>query len=79
MKTQTFELLVDKAPYEVQAIQYQFNTETRFRVSFNGSPVYVFVWDEELKRYTAIGDGAGVIPDSVETAISEKLLQHAHA
>lgn len=73
-QTQTFELLVDGTPYEVKATPFEFNTETRFRVSFNGSPIYIFVWDSELKRLTAIGDGTDTIPDSLEEAISEHLV-----
>ena len=75
MKTRTilFELLVDGVPYEVRATPFQFNDDIRFRVSYNGGPVYVFVYDQELKRLTAIGEGTETIPDSLEMAISQKL------
>lgn len=73
-QTQTMELLVDGTPYEVKATPFQFNGETRFRVSFNGSPVYIFVWDSELKRLTAIGEGTDTIPVSLEESISGHLL-----
>jgi hypothetical protein len=73
-QTQTIELLVDGIPYEVKATPYEFNTETRFRVSFNGSPIYIFVWDSELKRLTAIGEGADTIPANLEESISGHLL-----
>lgn len=75
MKTKTFlfELLVDGVPYEVRATPFQYNDDIRYRVSFNGGQIYVFVYDQELKRFAAIGDGAETIPDSLETAISRKL------
>jgi len=70
----TFELIVDGVPYEVKATPYEFNTETRYRVSFNGSPVYIFVWDGSLHKLTAIGNGTESIPDSLEEAIAQRLL-----
>lgn len=75
MKTKTFlfELLVDGVPYEVRATPFQFNDDVRFRVSYNGGQIYVFVWDQELRRLTAIGEDTGTIPDSLERAISQKL------
>ena len=72
-KTFLFELLVDGVPYEVRIIPFQYNDDIRFRVSYNGGPVFIFVYDQELKRLSAIGDGAGTIPDSLENAISQKL------
>lgn len=74
VQTQKMEFLVDGMPYEVKATPFQFNDETRFRVSFNGSPIYIFVWDSELKRLTAIGDGTDTIPVNLEEAISGHLL-----
>jgi hypothetical protein len=75
MKTKTFlfELLVDGVPYEVRATPFRFNDDIRYRVSYNGGQIYVFVWDEQLKRLTAIGEGTETIPDSLESAISQKL------
>jgi hypothetical protein len=75
MKTKTFlfELLVDGVPYEVRATPFQFNDDIRYRVSYNGGQIYVFVWDQELKRLTAIGEGTETVPDSLEDAISQKL------
>jgi hypothetical protein len=73
MGTQKFELLVDGVPYVVQATPYDFNTETRFLVSFNGSDEYVFAWDANLARLAAIGDEAVDIPDNLEEAIAGRL------
>ncbi len=66
-------LLVDGVPYLVEVTPYEFNTETRFKVSYNGSPEYIFTWDSELKRLAAIGDDAATLPDPLEVAIAEKL------
>jgi hypothetical protein len=73
MQSQTFELMVDGIPVMVRATPYEFNTETRFLVSYNGSDEYVFTWDPSLGRLTAIGDGSEEIPDAIEEAIAEKL------
>ena len=73
MQSQTFELMVDRMPVIVKATPYEFNTETRFLVSYNGSEEYVFTWDSSLGRLAAIGDEAVNIPDAVEEAIAEKL------
>jgi hypothetical protein len=73
MQSQTFELMVDGMPVMVKAKPYEFNTETRFLVSYNGSEEYVFTWDSSLGRLTAIGDGSADIPDAIEEAIAEKL------
>jgi|ADGO01.1.fsa_nt_gi hypothetical protein len=72
-KTFLFELLVDGVPYEVRATPFQFNDDIRFRVSFNGGQIFVFVYDQQLKRLTAIGEGTETIPVNLEAAISEKL------
>ena len=73
MQSQTFELMVDGIPVMVRATPYEFNTETRFLVSYNGSDEYVFTWGPSLGRLTAIGDGSEEIPDAIEEAIAEKL------
>jgi hypothetical protein len=73
MQSQTFELMVDGFPVMVKATPYEFNTETRFLVSFNGSEEYVFTWDSSLGRLTAIGDGSADIPDTIEEAIADRL------
>ncbi|HKH62112.1 MAG TPA: hypothetical protein VKA49_14825 [Flavitalea sp.] len=68
-----FNLVVDDVPYLVKASPFSFNGERRFYVSVNDSPEHVFTWDSELKRLRAIDDNAGVLPEPVETAISDKL------
>ena len=68
-----FEINVDGVPYIVSATPFEFNTETRFYVSYNGGEEHVFTWDSSLKRLTAIDDGASEIPDNLESAISGKL------
>jgi hypothetical protein len=73
MQSQTFELIVDGLPVMVKATPYDFNGETRFLVSYNGSEEYVFTRDSSLGRLAAIGDEAVGIPDTVEEAIAEKL------
>ena len=73
MGTQNFELLVDGVPYVVKATPYDFNAETRYLVSFNGSDEYVFAWDSTLSQFTAFGDEGVDIPDNLEIAIANRL------
>jgi len=68
-----FNILVDSVPYMVKAVPFSFNGETRFRVSFNGSPEHVFTWDSSLGQLRAIDDDSSTLPDNLEIAISEKL------
>jgi hypothetical protein len=72
MNTQNIELVLDGVPYRVQATPFEFNTETRFRVSYNGNE-YIFTWDSSLGRLAAIGDEAVDLPDNLEVAVAEKL------
>ena len=71
-----FNLKVDGVTYDIIATPYDYNSETRFYVSYNDGEDYVFAWDEELKRLRAISDGTGDIPESLEEAISKKLHPH---
>jgi len=73
MQSQKFEIIVDGMPVIVRSKPYEFNTETRFLVSYNGSEEYVFLWSAELSRLAAIGDHAVDIPVVIENAIAAKL------
>ena len=73
MQSQRFELIVDGMPVIVKSKPYEFNTETRFLGSYNGSEEYVFLWNTELSRLAAIGDQAVDIPVAIENAIASKL------
>jgi hypothetical protein len=75
MQPTTFDLLLNQVPYIIKAAPYPFNNETRFRVSYNDSPEYIFAWDEEAEQFTSIGDEASTIPDEVEEAVAVRLLQ----
>ena len=75
--TKIFELLVDGTPVEVKATPFEFNDETRFRVSYNGSPIHIFVWDSSVGRLSAIGEGAETLPDNIEVAIAHNLQRMA--
>jgi hypothetical protein len=77
MKPVTFDLLLNQIPYTIKAVPFSFNTETRFRVTYNDSPEYIFAWDEESEQFAAIGDESAQIPDEMEEAVAVKLLQIA--
>ena len=73
MKNHTFRVVVDDVPLEVTSIPFEFNSETRYRVSYNNSPEVIFIWDSSIGRLAAIGDEASTMPDPVEVAIAERL------
>jgi len=75
-RTETFELMVDGTPMLIVATSFQtYTLETQYRVSVNGSPVYIFAWHPLLKRLTAIqrGSGTGLIPQKIDEAIGQHL------
>lgn len=73
MADQSFELVVDGVPYMIKATPFDYNTERRYLVKYNGGDEHVFTWDSSLGRMTAIDDDAGIIPDDLEVAIAERL------
>ena len=73
MTEQSFQLILNGVPYFVKATPFEYNTETRFKVSYNEGDEHIFTWDSILGRLTAIDDGAGDIPDDLESAIAGKL------
>ena len=72
MAEQRFELLLDGVPYSVTASPFEFNTETRYKVLYNGNE-HIFTWDSSLGRLAPIDDDAGEIPDNLEEAIAQRL------
>ena len=72
MPEQRFELILDGVPYRVTATPFEFNTETRYRVRYNGNE-HIFTWDSSLGRLASIDDDAGIIPDNLEVAIAGRL------
>jgi len=75
-RTESFEMVVDDIPFFVKATLFQtFSRETQYRVSVNGSPVYIFGWHPELNRITAIDKGSATskIPPNVAEAIGDQL------
>lgn len=78
MKKLSFDLLLDGVPYMVKAEPFLFNDEKRYNVSFNGSEVFVFAWDDNTQRFASLGDDTGVeIPNALEEAIASKLFEAA--
>jgi hypothetical protein len=73
MAEHNFDLVVGGVPYTINAEPFEFNTETRFKVRYNGGDEHIFTWDSSIGRLTAIDDDAGIIPDDVERAIAERL------
>lgn len=72
MAEQRFELLIDGVPYAVTASPFEYNAETRYRVFYNGNE-HIFTYDPSLGRLAPIDDEGIEIPDSLETAIANRL------
>jgi hypothetical protein len=75
-RTEEFELMVDDIPFFVKATSFQtYAMETQYRVSVNGSPVYIFGWHPVSRKLTAIdrGTAANNIPSNVAEAIGDQL------
>ena len=73
MQESNFEILVDKIPYQVKVIPFEYNTETRFRVKYNGGDEHIFTWDSSVGRLVPIDNDAATIPDDLEVAIAQRL------
>ncbi len=73
MPNQSFQLMVDGAPYEIKAVPFSFNEGTRYSVSYNGSSEYIFAYDDDAGQYIAIDNESSEIPASVETEIALQL------
>jgi len=75
-RTETFELMIDGKSVLVKATSFQtYTMETQYRVSVNGSPVYIFGWNPELGRVTTLARGSAVgnMPPKVVEAIGDQL------
>jgi hypothetical protein len=73
MQDQSFQLLLNGVPYFIKATPFEFNGDTRFTVSYNGSDDFVFTYDTTVGHYVAIGDDTVTIPADLEVAIAERL------
>ena len=64
--------VIDGVPYNVKAEPFHFNTEKRFRVSYGGKD-YIFAYDSNVGKYTAIGDDSIDLPVNLEELVAERL------
>lgn len=72
MAEERFEITIDGVPYVVTASPFQFNTETRYRVNYNGNE-HIFTWDSEIGRLAPIDADASDIPVVLEEEIAKRL------
>jgi hypothetical protein len=78
--TEKFDVVLEGKPVNVQASKYTtHNKEIRFRVSIDGSPVYIFAYDEELQKAVAVDKGAAsaAISPKIEEVIGMRLSRAA--
>ena len=72
-RTEIFDLMVNGQVIEVSATPYLINgAETRFRVSYNGSPVYIFAQNPE-SHHIGLDGGNSLIPGQIKQAIADRL------
>jgi hypothetical protein len=72
MAEERFEIRIDGVPYAVTASPFEFNTETRYRVKYNGNE-HIFTWDSRIGRLAPIDDDASAIPNVLEEEIARRL------
>jgi len=72
MAEERFEIRIDGVPYAVTASPFEFNTETRYRVKYNGNE-HIFTWDSQIGRLAPIDDDASAIPNVLEEEIARIL------
>lgn len=72
MAEERFEIRIDGVPYSVTASPFEFNTETRYLVNYNGNE-HIFTWDSSLGRLVPIDDDSSDIPVVLEEEISRRL------
>lgn len=78
MEEKKFEFTVQGIPYEVKINPFDFNSQKRFHVSYNGGPVDTFVWDTEMERFRSIDEDASILPDGLELEISNKIMEMSY-
>jgi hypothetical protein len=71
-KTIHFDISVNGESMPVKATPYYIKEEEpRFRVSYNGSPVIIFAWDNEMNKM--VKSDSVHIPSMVEREIAHEL------
>lgn len=73
MQEQSYQLVVDGVPYLVKTVPFSFNEGIRYSVSYNGSPEFIFAYDDQVGQYVSIGDDAETIPTNLEEEIARRL------
>lgn len=74
--TETFDIVLEGSPVTVKATSYETpSTEARYRVSINGSSIYIFGWDPHKNRLAAIerSGAATAIPPQIEQAVAMQI------
>ncbi|MES2649052.1 MAG: hypothetical protein V4717_19395 [Bacteroidota bacterium] len=75
-----FAVTVNGAPVEVVANPFvTANDKMRFRVSYNGSPIHIFEWNEVSQTIEVIDSASETIPLHIEQVIGDTLLHRAAA
>ncbi len=78
--TEQFDVILEGKPVKVRASRFVTHAnETRFRVSINDSPVYIFAFDETQNRAIAIDKNQEIarISPKIEEVIGSRLRKAA--
>ena len=71
-----FAVTIDGAPVEVVANPYiTANERQLFRVSYNGSPIHIFGYNEAARKIELVDSASEPIPLNVERAIGENYIK----
>lgn len=71
---ESFQINLNGVPYLVETREYDYNGQKRYLVSYNGGEENVFVFDPKVNQYVSIGKNTSTIPDTLEKAISDRLI-----
>ena len=72
--TAHFDIIVNGSDLHVQATSFIHNEETKFRVSYNGSPVHIFSYNPSVGSLQLVRDRKTVMTPAVEQAIIQTLM-----
>lgn len=73
MQSQSFQLMIDEVPYQINAEPFKIHEGVQYKVSCNQSADFTFAWDDNVGQYISIDADNAAIPSNVEKAIAVQL------
>lgn len=72
-KTETLDVHIEGKTIRVKVTPFEAGDKTRYRVSYDSSPVHIFGWDITNNRLMVIESGSEKMPAGIESAIATAL------